>query len=296
MATTGMQDVASIFEEVQKLNDEAVHELGDGVSVMVLPSGRTIKSLKPFMDEYADAPDRKRGTARLTTLQSLVDHANRHKDQDSVLFATPDPSSPKLLAVYDYNCRGEAGEPRFGQHRALYECPLSDEWKAWTSTAMMNQEQFAEFIEDRILDVLLPEKAGDSMKEFAVNLGITLATPSQLMTLSRGLKVTVNQQVANAVNLGTGEGQITFIEEHKGEGGAALRVPGGFVIGIPVFQDGDRYQIGVRLRYRAGGGKIHWILQPYRLDIVFKDAFEGSAEKAAEDTSLPLFYGAPENA
>ena len=56
------------------------------------------------------------------------------------------PKSPSLLAVYDYNHGGEKGDPRFGQHRASYSFPLSDEWQAWMRAGAleaMTQEAFA---------------------------------------------------------------------------------------------------------------------------------------------------------
>ena len=161
----------------------------------------------------------------------------------------------------------------------------------------MTQEAFAELIEDRIGDVMKPEEGGDMIKEFAVNLGVELANPQRLMTLSRGLKVNVSSRVTNATNLeASGEGQIQFTEEHKSEAGDILRVPGGFALAIPVFRLGDLWKVPVRLRYRVKGPVVTWTVGLHRTDLTFATAFKQAVETTAADTGLPLFFGKPETA
>lgn len=269
-------------------------DLGGGAEVLSVPLGRRIESTKLYLDQFRKAPERKKGTAKLTSLDSFIDHVKRHKDDDTVLFAIE--SEPALLSVYDYNKGGPTGAPRFGEHRARYTFPLSDEWNAWKKAAAgpMNQAAFAEFLEDRIGDVMDPLKVGETITEFAVQLGVDVATPQKLMTLSRGLQVNVSAVVKNAVTLTSGEGEIQFGEEHKDSGGAPLRVPGCFAIAIPVFKLGAIYQVPVRLKYRREGGVISWFVTPNRTAVIFEDAFGEAANKAANETKLPLFYGTPE--
>lgn len=272
--------------------------------VLLVPEGRTIKSIKPFLDEYLNAPERTKGTATLTTLESFIAHVMRSKDVHSAIFADDAKKAPGLLAVYDYNRPSDHGGAtalgisRFGEHRARYTFPLSDEWNAWTAAAAspepMGQQAFAEFLEDRIVDVIDPTEGVDRIKEFAVNLALDLATPQRLMTLSRGLSLHVGHQVTNAVAIGSGEGQITFTEEHKSADGGQLRVPGGFAIKIPIFRGDDAYQIGVRLRYRHQRGAISWTVNLHRADAMFTDAFDIAVAAAAKATGLPIFCGSPE--
>jgi uncharacterized protein YfdQ (DUF2303 family) len=287
-------DFESVINAAKRYADGQLVEIGAGVMALSLPEGRKVQSIKPLLDEYLEAPERKKGTAGMTTLTSFQAHVNRHKDADSVVFMDDNPKAPALLCVYDYNKAGPTGDPRFGQHRARYAFPVSDEWRAWTSTGTMSQEAFAHFIEDRLLDVMDPTLGGDSIKEFAVNLMIDLAPPRRLMELSRGLQIHVGQRVVNAMNLSTGEAQIQFVEEHKTEAGANLRLPGGFVVAIPVFRGGVRYQIGVRLRYRVTNGAITWAVEPYRTQRVFDDAIAEAVKATADATALPVIYGTPE--
>lgn len=271
-----------------------------GATVLVAPMGAQIVSAKRFVEEWAERPARRHGTARLETCESFIDHVKRHACETSVVFASETP--PCLTAVYDYNEPGPESQgenlARFGRHRAQYACPLSEEWRAWTGIAgaKMNQSGFAELIEQRIADVLDPAQAGEGAQRFAAQLGVRLATPAVLMSLSRGLALTVNQRVQNAVNLASGEGQIAYVVEHQNsETGQPLTVPGAFLLALRVFDRGAAYQVPVRLRYRAAEGKVTWTVELYRADRCLADAFAGVCKQVSEGTGLPLFMGAPES-
>lgn len=269
----------------------------DPLFVASVPEGRELVSLKRFRDEIAERPDRKTGTATLTTLASFIAHANRHRDPASVVFADDARDKPALLAVYDYQEAGPEGRPRFGTHRARYAFPLSDEWVAWigASSSPMTQEAFAKFLEDHLSDVLPVGAAEEGAQDFAVELGIHLAGPQSLLTVARGLQVHVGQSVVSAQNLASGEVTISFEETHTvGTASAPVKVPGGFVLGIPVFRGGERYKVPVRLRYRVANRAIAWQLVPYRVDLVFSHAFDEAVEAVRKETELPVFYGKPE--
>lgn len=68
---------------------------------------------------------------------------------------------------------------------------LSDEWKAWSarSLATLTQSAFAEFLEDRAVDVIEPKRASASTSELCAALDLALASPARIMELSRGLAV-----------------------------------------------------------------------------------------------------------
>jgi hypothetical protein len=285
----------------------------DSPSVLVLPSGLQAYSIKRYLDEFRTAPERRKGTAFLVELESFIEHVRRFKDVDSALFAGPDDEEPDLTAVFDYHRRcnvpivgadGEElgaspveGAPRFGEHRAVYQFPLADEWKAWTAQhgKPMAQGEFATWLEDRIVDVADPDGAFASAKQFAHALGIpSFAAPNRLLDLSRGLTVHVDERAQAKVNPSTGETTVFYQAEHNNESGAPLAVPRAFIIQIPVFRAGVAYQLPVRLKYRLGGGKLAWFYELHDARKAFDDAFREACERAAEATGLPLFYGSPE--
>jgi uncharacterized protein YfdQ (DUF2303 family) len=281
------------FRPIVSIFDEPKADKG---AVLFVPRGLEAKSVKPFLDEYLQKPRRREGTAKLTELASFNAHVNRFKSSASAIFAN-NACQPQLIGVLDYHEEGATGDPAFCKHRAVYDFPLSDEWTAWTEkdSEQLGQQAFAEFIEDRLADVLDPAEAGDNAKAFASRLGMHFASASRLVELSRGLSIHVGATIRQAVNLGTGESQFTYVDQHQDEKGAPLKVPGAFIIAIPVFRGGDPYQIPVRLRYRVSGSQATWFYQLARSEETFLHAFREACEAAKTATSLPLFYGTPES-
>lgn len=284
-----------IIDVVERL---ASHEkIAD--NVVAIPAGKKIEDIQAILDRRLAQPRARTGRSEHTTLESFVAHAKRFGAvETSAIFADDSPSSPGLTTVYDYHDVGASGQPRHGRHRSHYGFPLSEEWRAWEAVddKAMTQAQFAEFLETRVVDVLEPSAAGDSTRRLVETLGIALAGPSTLLALSRGLSVRVDAKVVQAVNLSTGETQISYEETHQSKEGGALKVPGGFAIAIPVFRGGARYQVAVRLRYRVTGAQVSWRVALHRAEASFAHAFGEACATAKSETGLPLFSGTPESA
>lgn len=277
--------------------------------VAMLPAGMSIHSLKLFLDEYRDRPERRQGTATHQTLQSFIDHMNRFKDAGSAIWAYAHQAAASLVGVIDYHPGGEAAlhTQRWCLHRAKYAFPPSPEWGVWAGKngASLSQAGFAEFLEDNLADVVVFEDVKDALLATGANgkrmidlhkmLGSDFASPARLMDLSRGLQVTSNEKVANAIKLTSGEAQITFETTHTASRGQEqVKVPSAFIVVIPVFHRGEAYPIICRLRYRLVGGQLSWSYQMHRPDWAFDDAFHKACKTAVEETSLPLFTGTAE--
>lgn len=288
-------EAQAVIDVVKELHQAGLVKLPDGQSVLMVPKGLEARSTKPFEDERRTAPERRKGRATFHDVESFVAWVNRFKDEHTAIFANPSLSSPSMTAVIDYHEKGHKGAPRFGEHRAHYGFPLSDEWQAWQAATKrkMSQEDFAEFIESRILDVI---SAADLSAETAEMLKVigSPCSPSRLMELAKGLQVNVNKNVKNAVNTATGETQFRFEESHADATGAPVSVPTCFVIAIPVFRGGDEYPLIVRLRYRVAEARIVWFVEPFRADDSFSNAFNGARDQVAKATDLPVFLGSPE--
>ncbi|WP_380873627.1 hypothetical protein ACFB49_42780 [Sphingomonas sp. DBB INV C78] len=298
------------LKEIRKLVDEHfrptidfVTDPSTGTVAPVVVSNDSVAALPSNTFEgYLAQPRDRRGTANLTSLDSLIAHVNRFHDDDSVIFASDDRSSPSLTAVLDYHRAGAAADPRFGRHRSHFAFPLSDEWKAWVAqnAKPMKMAEFAAFLEDRIIDVLylIPDEdeVSEDLQKYINALGgnALIATPQKLVELSRGLQVYESSAVREAVKLESGEGQISFSVEHTDGSGAPLRVPSLFLIGIPVFRNGHPYRIAARLRYRkADGGLLFWY-DLWRVDRTFDHAFNEARERVQIETGVPVLLGKPE--
>src|SRR5688572_30182597 len=82
----------AVIEAVERLSKAEIQRLpipghAASIELLVLPKGKEAVSIKRFVDEWATRPDRRRGTARLTTLASFIEHVNRFKDAQSAVFA-----------------------------------------------------------------------------------------------------------------------------------------------------------------------------------------------------------------
>lgn len=252
-------------------------------------------SLKPLIEEYRQFPARKTGTAKALTLQSFIDLTNRHKIAATAVFANSDWRKPSVVAVIDYHAVAPDGDPAWLKHRVSYEFPLSDPWKLWVSQngEWMDQAEFASFIEDQIADLSSPETG--EVSSYEATFGTKIATPAELIQLSRGLQVFAATEVKNAVTLQSGEGSIVFSEEHRDVNGNKLTVPGLFILQIAPFFMGDLIRVPVRLRYRLSGGKLKWAFQIYRPDLAVTDRVRTDLDIIRVKTELPVFEGFDEN-
>lgn len=298
-----VREVRDLVEDYIQAEIVSFVDPRDGTQVPAIRKGTDVVAIPAStFDPYRSQPLRRTGIAELFSLDSLIDHVKRFSDPDSVVFAIDDRAMPSITAVIDYHRLGADGARRFGLHRSHYKFPVSDEWKAWREkdAAPMSMVDFAEFLENRIIDVLYLIPNEDSLPEDMQRLVDTLggndiiATPNKLIELSRGLQINEAAVVQEAQNLASGEGIVRFQTEHTDAAGNALRVPALFLIGIPVFRNGQLYRIAARLRYRKAGGKIVFWYELWRIDRTFDAAFSEAIERVRVETELPVLIGKPE--
>lgn len=315
-------DYSAIIDTIKRLHEPKLVDLpprafGDEDAerkVLVVPHGMEVKDIKPLMDQYRDRPERRTGTASFRNLDSFVEWVKRHSGEESVIFANPREDAPSLLAIIDYHEKGaprparitpeahNQGDAGWCQHRGHYPMKLSQAWNLWANVdgKPIKQGDLAELLENRITDILMPPaetseaEADIKLLDLVRQLGGTMAGPSGMLELSRGLSVNEQSKVTNVANLTTGEKQIVYETSLSGADGAPIRVPSMFLIGIPVFENGPLYRMPVRLRFRKNGGEITWTLLRHRPEIYFEDAFNDAVAAAKEQCSLPVFIGEPE--
>ena len=316
-ALTEAQAVIDLAARVQPVDIKTIgtSESGETINVAILTDTdgtRRIKPIKPYLDEYASRPDRVKGCAKLSALDSFIGHVNRFKNTNTAIFANDDRDQPSLKAVIDYHhsVEGETDSSvvaEFMGHRSIYEFPLSNEWKAWQNICRdwLSQHQLAEFLQDHIVDVMVPdidptqEDPSDSvankrLKLILARTGDKLGGPAELIDASRSLKVNTKESFHQAQNLSTGEAEFVFKKEQSNERGEMVKLPNAFLVAIPVFRSGELYRMLVRLKYRTQENKLSFGLEIYRADQTFDTAFSEAVEMVREKTALPVFIGLPE--
>lgn len=284
-----------------------------------IPKGRDVKDLTAQVRLAAEffKPLRRTGTAKLTDLQSIILWANRFKGDTSVFYANNDMSAPSLTCIADYHAEGPvkvetSGDPTASHcsHRAVYNFPLSDEWKAWMTVSdnPLDKDDMGEFIEKwakNIMDptpAILSGKESDKIEPWENRLIATArqiegryGQLTQLLAMSRMFQVHEISNLTVKTNRDTGEQEVQFLNEHKAPDGSPLNVPNLIIITIPVFMGGAPYRMAVRFRYRKIGGTVKFILSIYNPERVFEAAFREATAQVEEATGLPLFLGSPES-
>ena len=271
--------------------------LGNGLppSVPVLIDqrpGGLMSSFATIIEAYRQRPEHRRGTAKITTLESFIALANRHKSEHSAIFARTEWPEPKLTAVIDYH--QIEGQPAHLKHRIEYAFPITDELKAWIGCngKLMEQAEFAAFLEEHAAELAVPLQA--EANEYERLFKEKFAAPNELIALSRSLEIFVGARVKRAERLSSGERTVEFVEEHTNTKGEKVDIPGIFMVAIPAFIDGQPVRIPARLRYRAAGGSISWGYQLYRWEFWLRNQVQADLDRAAKATGLPAFEGAPE--
>lgn len=159
------------------------------IPVFVDRKSGTVSNVTDLFERYREHPRRKSGTANVATLESLISLIDRHKTEHSAIFAETNWEKPSITAVFDYHEAKNGGLADNGKHRAHYEFPLSEEWKAWVKIngKPLEQVEFAEFIEDHIAELSAPDSF--EAEDFHGKFGFKVAYPNELVALSRGLQV-----------------------------------------------------------------------------------------------------------
>lgn len=309
MDTVAVKDVADLARRAHKgeivgIRDPRRPELSSGTGIpvqsTVTASGVTaLHSVKNLLDEWLPRPERKQGVARVMTLDSLQDLINRHKTKHSVVFAGygAGGASPWIEAIIDYHPKDGDQPTDWGRHRVRYDFPLTKSFEQWRGqdTKAMTQASFAEFIEDHIHELTAAPPA--DAKAWEGMFRTKLATPADMMQLARGLNIRVEQHVVENVTLQSGEGEITFSESHRdGSPGSKskLQVPGGFMVLMPLVEDGEPVRLVARLRYRVTSGAVSWVFQFHRLDEAVRDFVQRCVLQVETETELPWFMGSSE--
>lgn len=260
-------NTASAIEAGQNLS--AVRMLGLH-PLLALPDNSTVHDL----EKYLPAPLRKRGRAVLRDVASFVSFVNKEKTAATRLYGSL--VNPGFHCVFDDDADG--AKPGWREHEAVYACPLSIEWKTWLAMSgkQVNQEQFAQFMETNLPDIVNPPAA-------------------EMLEISRSLEAKKKVNFASGIRLSNGQNELTYEEEITGTAQKGkLSVPEIFTIGIPVLEGGAAYSVEARLRYRiADQGKLTMWFELVRPHKIVEDAMKHVRAEIADKTALEVFNGDP---
>lgn len=223
----------------------------------LVPDGVQIKDLEGLLA----APTRIRQSVKVLDADTFIAYINRYASPASVVFCDG-PEGRTFKGVLDYH---QPDQPSWGQHVAVYQCPISIEWGRWKSSdrKKMDQATFAEFFEDNIKDITAPE-------------GIPHApSAADMLEISRTLEAKKNISFRQGTRLDNGQVQLTYNEQIDGQAGETgqLKIPEQFYIGVKPFLGGDAFCVAVRFRYRIQDSRLVMWFELVRPDKVLEEAY-----------------------
>lgn len=251
-----------------------------GIPVRRIRGPNGIDSLEVMRDvlEVSDArapgPQRRRGTAILTELASFIGHAQRYLSPSSVVFADVEEFS--MTCVFNEHPAGPTeAAAGWRDHRAKYTCPRSPEWMEWTRLdgKELDQDAFADHIEC-MLESLIEGKG--------------YPAPTEVLQMARELTVLTDGTFQRQVNPTTGASILVNKTEHKT---GSTQIPRAFLLAIPVFDGGTRYQVEARVRFKLEDGSPVFSYTLHRRTEIERDAFMGLRVDVAADTGLTVLAG-----
>ena len=243
------------------------HRVIDGHRFAIIPEGAHVQDL----EHLQLVPTRKRGVVNLRDTDSFIAVVNADKTASTRLYGNY--TNPQFMAVFNDHADAPAG---WQDHRAVYACPTSVEWKTWTAQngKQMSQVDFAQFIENNLPDVADPPAA-------------------DMLEISRSLEAKKKVNFASGIRLANGQNELTYEEQISGTAAKGkLQVPELFTIGIPVLEGGARYAVQARLRYRIqDGGNLTIWYELVRSHKIIEDAVHAVWTEIQDKTGVQVFNG-----
>lgn len=270
-ATTRTENdtTASLTTLAQSPRTASMPETGDSIPFVIIEGNHKVQDLEKLLP----TPTRKRGTTKVRDAASFVVLYLAHRTESSRIYGSVEP--PRFEAVLDDH---QKEAPGWREHRLVYDCPLSVEWKTWLgmNKKPMSQEQFAQFIEDNLPDVIEPAAA-------------------DMLEISRTLEAKKKVNFASGIRLSNGQNELTYEEQVSGTAAKGkLQVPETFALAIPVMEGGARYRVTARLRYRIGdqGALAMWfdLERPHK---IVEDAVQQVWTAIKTETGEPIVNGTP---
>lgn len=238
----------------------------NGVPMLIVPNDYRVKTLENLLP----APSRKRGTTTLNDEASFVSFVKQKKTTGTRLFHVVRPE-PSFTAVFNF---GDT-QPGWGDHRAHYALPLSDEWLNWTQgdERQRTQLDMVRFIESNMEDIVEPVGAA-------------------MLEICRTLEAKKSVEFVSSTRLSDGSHEFTYNEDVKGTAQkGTVQIPEVFTIGIPVVEGGERFAIKARFRYRLDGSKLTMWYELVNPNKVVEKVVQEMRERVAQATELEVLNG-----
>lgn len=282
METITTPNLAETLAKELKQPMEIASNTAAALRRVALPPGW---KLEEHDDERSLAkPLRKTATVRVRDAESFIAYMKRHGSlTDGTVWCLADYVQGKIAFTGIVNDHGEEdSEPAWRDHQARFAPEFSEEWRRWSGAnkKAFTQTEFATFIEDNLKDIASLEGSG-------------LPSGSAMLEMALAFEATQDMRFKSSIRLSNGGVNLSFVQDDAAQTLQKMSVFERFAIGIPVFWNGDAYQIDARLRYRVRDGKLSFWFELIRADKVLEAAATTVIDKIKGETGSPFFFGDP---
>lgn len=246
------------------------HELEPGkFYVFNTPAG--VQKVDLTGPDYTGKLTRKIGTTTVRDAASFLAYWTKHHDDASEVYA--DSERLTVTAVLDANTATDA---RFGGHRLHLALRETTAWQQWmrSNGELMGQEDFAEFLEDHLPELLEPSAA-------------------DMLEIAQSFQANSKVDFQSATRLNSGQRKFEYVETTTAKAGqkGSLEVPETFIIGLVPFEGSAGYKLTARLRYRIGQNGLRLGYKLDRPDEVRKTAFADVVKAIGDQIETPVMHG-----
>lgn len=267
-----------------------LHEV-DGVSVAVLPDGEGNWRIEPVdVEKYQEHPRRKAGTVTAREVGSFIAYVNRQKTPATLAWA--DGAGGIRAFINDHAPAADSidgdpldvGQPGWRDHVAVLKREQTTAYKAWIghNGRDLTQQQFADFLEDRITEIIEP--AGADLLEIAT-----------FFQSNTQVAFTSGKQLHN------GQVELNYTEQMEERGGRAgqTKVPTEFVILLRPYKDApapaegdpdvEQFVVRARLRWRVQGQKVTFRFHlGEELELHMDGIHNAAIERVRAEAAIPV--------
>jgi len=261
------------------LNKPVEMPLDRSMKGIALPPGWSYKEY--FQKDLLDKPLRKSGLLDMSDADSFISYVNRHViPNHTSIYCNSNYQTANLSITAIINDHGGGcDEQQWKDHVVIYKPKISEEWSRWAGKDRQHQTQIdlAMFIEENLQDI--PSVEG-------------YPTGQQLLEMATSFQSNQDMRFKSAIRLQNGGVNMNFIQDDDQQTLTQMKLFEKIAIGIPVFWNGDAYQITARLRYRVKDGKLTFWYELIRKDKVFEDASNNLINKLKSAINVPFYFGA----
>jgi uncharacterized protein YfdQ (DUF2303 family) len=266
-----LDGVQSVIDIAQQATEPVPLELGKIYAVRTAGGGtQTIDLTTP---EMTGQPGRKKGTTTVRDTASFAAYFAKHSDPDTEVYACADRLT--VTAVLDAHTSDTA---RWSGHWLLLALRKTEAWEQWLALdgKLMGQEQFAEFLEDHLPELLDPAAA-------------------TMLEIAQSIQAATKVDFQSGTRLSTGERQFKYVENTTAKAGQRgdLTIPETFVVGLVPFEGSEGYRLTARLRYRITDQQLRIGYKLERPGDTLRTAFADVVTAIGEQIEQPVMNGSP---